>query len=143
MAVAAPPKPGAATAITAGVLALLGGLWFLTGIFWASLVMGMGQHDLLVPGQITDAVIGLLLLLGGTSLLARVEAGRVLCLAAAVLALAATIVDMVLRYRLVFFIVGGPTGLGEPGLRMVVIAVPFVALLVLAALPATRRWTRL
>ncbi|SED60313.1 hypothetical protein SAMN04489727_8542 [Amycolatopsis tolypomycina] len=143
MDVAAPPETRARTAIAAGVLAVLGGLWFLTGIVWVSLVLGFGQHDLLVPGQLTDAVIGLLLLLGGTSLLARVEAGRILCLAAAVLALAATIVDMVLRYQLVFFIVGGPTGLGEPGLRMVVIAVPFVALLVLAALPATRRWTRL
>ncbi|MEU0535645.1 hypothetical protein [Amycolatopsis tolypomycina] len=143
MDVAAPPETRARTAIAAGVLAVLGGLWFLTGIVWVSLVLGFGQHDLLVPGQLTDAVIGLLLLLGGTSLLARVEAGRILCLAAAVLALAATIVDMVLRYQLVFLIVGGPTGLGEPGLRMVVIAVPFVALLVLAALPATRRWTRL
>ncbi|HET6706014.1 hypothetical protein [Amycolatopsis sp.] len=143
MDVAAPPKSGAATAIAAGVLALLGGLWFLTGIFWWSLVYGFGGQDLLVPGQITDAVIGLLLLLGGVSLLARVEAGRVLCLAAAVLGLVAPIVGLALRHQHILFIVGGPTGIDPDVPRAIVTAVPFVALLVLAALPATRRWTRL
>ena len=142
MDVTAPAKPRAGTAVAAGVLAVLGGLWFLLGIFWASVFLGFGQSDLLVPGQIADAVIGLLLLLGGVSLLARVEAGRVLCVVAAVVALVASTTDMVFRYQYIFFVVGGPTGIGEPALRMIPIAVPFVALLVLAALPATRRWTR-
>ncbi|WP_410607608.1 hypothetical protein [Amycolatopsis sp. lyj-109] len=142
MEVTAPPKPRPGTAIAAGVLAVLGGLWFLTGTFWWTLVVGFDQQDLLVPSQITDAVIGLLLLLGGVSLLARVEAGRVLCLGAAVLALVATIVDLALRYQLIFFIVAGPTGIDNPVLRGMVIAAPLVALLVLAARPATRHWTR-
>ncbi|EOD58738.1 hypothetical protein [Amycolatopsis vancoresmycina] len=140
MTVTAPPRAG--TAIAAGALAVLGGLWFLLGIFWWSLVLGFGQSDLLVPGQLADAVIGLLLLLGGGSLLARVEAGRVLCLAAGALALVAPIVGMVLRYQRVLFVVGGPTGIDPAVPRGVVVAAPFVALLVLAALPATRRWTR-
>ncbi|MET8996313.1 hypothetical protein [Amycolatopsis sp. Hca4] len=140
MTVTAPPRP--APAIAAGVLAVLGGLWFLLGTFWWSLVQGLGQSDLLVPGQIADAVVGLLLVLGGVALLARVEAGRLLCLFAAVLAVVAAIADTVLRYRLVVFVVGGPTGIGVPWLRAVVIAAPFVVLLVLAARPATRRWTR-
>ena len=143
MAVTAPPKRGTGPAVAAGVLAVLGGLWFLLGIFWASLVLGFGQHDLMVPGQIADAVIGLLLLLGGVTLLGRAEAGRVLCLVSAVLALVAPIVDTVLRYQYIIgFVVGGPTGINVLMLRTVVIAAPFVALLVLAALPATRRWTR-
>ncbi|KDN18437.1 hypothetical protein [Amycolatopsis rifamycinica] len=142
MAVTAPPKPRAGTAVAAGVLAVLGGLWFLTGIFWWTVVFGFGPLDLLVPGQIADAVIGLLLLLGGSTLLARVEAGRVLCLAAGGLALVALIVASVLRFQRILFVVGGPTGIGEPVLRGLVTAAPFVALLVLAARPATRRWMR-
>ncbi|WIX85458.1 hypothetical protein [Amycolatopsis sp. DG1A-15b] len=138
----APPRPRAGTAVAAGVLAVLGGLWFLTGIFWASLVLGYGQLDLLVPGQIADAVIGLLLLLGGVSVLACSEAGRVLCLVAAVLALVAPIVGWALRYQRILFLVGGPTGIDPDVLRGIVVAAPFVALLVLLALPATRRWTR-
>jgi hypothetical protein len=138
----APPKPGARTAVAAGILALIGGLWFLLGIFWTSLVLGYGQSDLLVPGQITDAVVGLLLLLGGVSVLARAEAGRVVCLASAVLALVAPIVSTVLIYQRIFFVVGGPTGIDPLVPRRIVVAVPFVALLVLAALPATRRWMR-
>ncbi|MGK3208244.1 hypothetical protein [Amycolatopsis sp. MEPSY49] len=136
------PAPRAGTAIAAGVIAVIGGLWFLAGIFWVSLVVGFGQQDVLAPGQITDAVVGLLLLLGGVSLLARLEAGRVLCLAAAVLALVAPIVGLALRYQRILFIVGGPTGIDPAVPRGIVVALPFVALLVLAALPATRRWTR-
>jgi hypothetical protein len=142
MAVAAPPRPRAGTAIAAGVLAVLGGLWFLLGIFWWSLVLGYGQSDLLVPGQIADAVIGLLLLLGGVMLLGRAEAGRLLCLVAAVLAPAAPIVGTVLRYQRILFVAGGPTGIDVTVPRTIVIAVPFLVLLVLVALPATRRWTR-
>jgi hypothetical protein len=140
VAITAPPRAG--TAIAAGILAVLGGLWFLLGIFWWSLVFGHGQQDLLVPGQIADAVIGLLLVLGGVSLLARAEAGRVLCLAAAVLGLVAPIVGLVLRYQRIFFVPGGPTGIDSAVLRGIVMATPFVVLLVLAARPATRRWTR-
>ncbi|MET8847554.1 hypothetical protein [Amycolatopsis sp. NPDC004625] len=143
MAVTAPVKSPAGTAVAAGVLAVFGGLWFLLGIFWATLVLGYSQVDAMVPGQIADAVIGLLLLLGGVSLLARVEAGRVVCLGAAVLALIAPVVDMVLRsQRIIIFVVGGPTGIDVLAPRAIVMAAPFVALLVLAALPATRRWTR-
>ena len=137
---AEPPKAG--TAVAAGVLALIGGLWFLLGIFWASVVLGYGQRGVLVPGQIADAVIGFLLLLGGVSLLARAAAGWVLCLAAGVLALVAPIADTVLRYQRIPFFVGGPTGIDVMVPRAIAIAVPFVALLVLAALPVTRRRTR-
>lgn len=139
---AAPPKPRAGTAVAAGVLAVLGGLWFLTGIFWWSLVLGYRQQDLFVPGQLADAVIGLLLVLGGVLLLARTDAGRLLCLVAAVVALVALITGVVLRYQRIFFLVGGPTGIDSAVLRGTVMVLPFAALLVLAALPATRRWTR-
>src|SRR2546423_2170849 len=98
MAAPAPPTPRAGTAVAAGMLAVLGGLWYLMGLFWVSLVLGFGQQDVLVPGQITDAVVGMLLVLGGAALLARVDAGRVLCLVAAVLALVAPVVGMVLRH---------------------------------------------
>ncbi|WP_410572747.1 hypothetical protein [Amycolatopsis sp. cmx-4-61] len=142
MAVTAPPRRGTGPAVAAGVLAVLGGMWFLTGLFWWTLVLGYDQLDLMVPGQIADAVIGLLLLLGGVTLLGGVAAGRVLCLATAVLALAALVAGLVLRSQRVLFLVGGPTGIGSDVLRGFVVVVPFVALLVLAALPATRRWTR-
>ncbi|MEU4253245.1 hypothetical protein AB0F15_38200 [Amycolatopsis sp. NPDC026612] len=136
----APPKPRAGTAVAAGVLALIGGLWFLTGIVWVAQLFG--QQDVLVPGQLTDAVVGLLLLLGGISLLARTGAGRVLSMAAAVLALVAWIGSAVLRSQRILAIVGGPTGIDTALLRWIVGSLPFAALLVLAALPATRRWTR-
>ncbi|WP_086840280.1 hypothetical protein [Amycolatopsis kentuckyensis] len=140
MEIEAPPRAG--TAIAAGALAVLGGVWFLVGIFWATLVLGYDQMDLMVPGQIADAVIGLLLLLGGVSLLARAEAGRVLCLVAGALALVAPMVDMAFRAQgLAVFVVGGPTGINVLLPRAIAMAAPFVALLVLAALPATRRWT--
>jgi hypothetical protein len=141
MAVEAPSRPRAGTAIAAAVLAVLGGMWFLTGIIWASVVLGYGQRDLMVPGQIADAVIGLLLLLGGVTLLARAEAGRLLCVATAVVALVALITGTALRYERILFLVGGPTGIDSDMLRGTAMAAPFVALLVLAALPATRRWT--
>ncbi|MEV5719295.1 hypothetical protein AB0L41_35875 [Amycolatopsis mediterranei] len=142
MAAVAPPRPRAGTAVAAGVLAVLGGTWFLTGIFWVSLVLGYGQQDLLVPGQIADAVIGLLLLLGGVTLLAGAEAGRLLCLATAVVALVALVVGTALRYQRILFLVGGPAGIDANAPRGIVMAAPFAALLVLTALPATRRWTR-
>ncbi|WP_410596562.1 hypothetical protein [Amycolatopsis sp. lyj-23] len=142
MAVTAPPKRGTGPAVAAGVLAVLGGMWFLAGTFWWTLVLGYDQLDIMVPGQIADAVVGLLLLLGGVSLLGGVAAGRVLCVAAAVLALVALVVALVLRYQRVLFLVGGPTGLDSDVLRGIVVVVPFTALLVLAALPATSRWTR-
>ena len=135
----APPKAG--TAVAAGVLAIAGGLWFLAGVFWLGW-LSYGWIPALFPSQVTDAVVGLLLLLGGGSLLARVEAGRVLCLAAGVLGLVAPIVGTVLLYQRILVVVGGPTGIGPLVARRIVVALPFVALLVLAALPATRRWTR-
>jgi hypothetical protein len=130
------------TAIAAGALAVLGGTWFLVGIVWFSFLYRYGGQDLLVPGQIADGVIGLLLVLGGVSLLARAEAGRVLCLVAAALALVAPLVGEVLLHQRILFIVGGPTGIDPLLPRRIVVAAPFAALLVLAALPATRRWTR-
>ena len=141
MGVTAPPKRGTGPAVAAGVLAVLGGLWFLAGIVWWTLVLGYDQQDLMVPGQIADAVIGLLLLLAGVSLLAGAEAGRVLCLGTAVLALVALTVGVVLPYQRILFLVGGPTGIDAAVPRAIAMTVPLVALLVLAALPATRRWT--
>ncbi|MGW3959317.1 hypothetical protein ACWED2_05810 [Amycolatopsis sp. NPDC005003] len=142
MAVPAPPKPGTGPAVAAGVLAVLGGVWFLAGIFWWTLVLGYDQLDLMVPGQIADAVVGLLLLLAGVSLLAGAEAGRVLCLGTAVVALVALMTGVALRYQRILFLVGGPTGIDADVPRAIAMAAPFVALLVLAARPATRRWTR-
>ncbi len=141
MEVTTPLRPRAGTAIAAGVLAVLGGLWFLMGIVWWSIAYDYGGQDLLIPGQIADAVIGLLLVLGGVSLLARAEAGRVLCLVAGGLALVVPIVGQALLYQRIFFVVGGPTGIDPMVPRRIIVAAPFVALLVLAALPATRRWT--
>ena len=141
MAVAAPPKPRAVTAVVAGVLALLGGLWFVTGVFMFGW-LGLSQEPLLIPSQVTDAFVGLVLLLGGLLLLARTEMGRALTLIGAVLGLVAPIVGTVLLYQRIYFVAGGPTGIEQLVLRRVVVALPFVAILVLTLLPATRRWTR-
>ena len=135
-----PPKPGAGTAVVAAVLALITGLWFFAGIPW----IGFYPIPEVIAGQFADALLGLLLVLGGVLLLARKGAGRVLSIVGAALALLGLVASTVLAELHFYFYAGGPApfDVGSVLLRRALLMLPFVLLLVFAALPATGRWTR-
>ena len=78
-----PPKPSGATAIFAAVLALAGGLWFLSGVFRWGWYPSVAVH----VSNAANLVLAIPLVLGGILLLTRRPAGRVLCVVGAIPAL--------------------------------------------------------
>ncbi|MBN6034607.1 hypothetical protein [Amycolatopsis sp. 195334CR] len=129
------------TAVAAGVLALLGGLWHLFGLFAAaaSLVTTEAGWFQVVVGIGFNLAVAALLLPGGTKLLRRRPYGRLMVIAGVCAAL--------LSYLLV--ILGGLTGLTDSaagatvamaGVVLIVTIVPAIVTLGLVLVPATDRW---
>jgi hypothetical protein len=138
---AAEPKPSGGTAITAGVLAVLGGLVALTGVVgglikWASL------DSPFIPaliGLVISALLIGLLLPGGILLLLRKPAGRMLTIDGSALA--------IVLYAAFFLMT--LLGAGQPaiagfatvgGLAALLFMVPAIATLVLAIAKPTASW---
>jgi hypothetical protein len=137
------PKPSGATAITAGVLAVLGGLVALTGVVgglikWASL------DSPFLPaliGLVSSALLIALLLPGGILLLLRKPVGRMLTIDGSALA--------IVLYAAFFLItllgadqpaLAGFAAVG--GLAALLFMVPAIATLILAIAKPTARWVR-
>ncbi|QFU86224.1 hypothetical protein [Amycolatopsis sp. YIM 10] len=129
------------TAVAAGVLALLGGLWHLFGLVAAaaSLVTTEAGWFQVVVGIGFNLAVSALLLPGGTKLLRRRPYGRLMVIAGVCAAL--------LSYLLV--ILGGLAGLTDSaagasfamaGVVLILTIVPAVVTLSLVLMPATDRW---
>jgi hypothetical protein len=131
------PKPGGATAVTAAVLAMLGGSVALAGLV-LGLTTLLRQTPRFGPAFIglgISVVVAGLLLPGGILLLRGKPVGRQLVIAGSSLAIV-----LYLAYLLVVLLgaVGGFAGVGA--FAVLLFLVPAVATLVLAAVTPTARW---
>ncbi|MBB5852820.1 hypothetical protein ACFQ05_05945 [Amycolatopsis umgeniensis] len=138
----APRRPNGATGIIAGILAILGGLWFLSGLVWVVILMVDRMRSYYIVGGILDLAVGVLLLIGGILLLLRKRAGRMLVVIGAGAAIFFGVVLVVLgatgsHFHYVF---GGVSGLyGFLGM-IIQLLLPAIATIVLALIPPTGRW---
>ncbi len=137
------PKPSGATGITAGILAILGGLWVLSGFVIHVIMLFDGRFaSYYVLGAVADLVAGGLLLFGGIFLVMRKRAGRMLTVAGSGAAIFFALVTVVLKMAGLpfYFSFGGIAVLrGFLGL-IVLVLIPAIATIVLASLPTTAKW---
>ncbi|MFE6610320.1 hypothetical protein [Amycolatopsis sp. NPDC057786] len=135
-------QPSGATGIIAGILAVLGGLWFLAGV--VSHVIELSQYviSFLVIGAVLDLVSAALLLGGGILLLVRKRAGRVLTVIGAAGAIGFVALTFLLRAigSHFHFSYGGVMLHFGFGWLLFVVLIPAIATLVLALIPPTGRW---
>lgn len=137
-----PSKPNGATGIIAGILGILGGLWFLSGLVWA-VILTIGRiHPEVIIGGIVDLAVGVLLLIGGILLLRRKGTGRMLVVVGAGAAIIFGIALVVLRAIGSDFVFGyGGVSLVYGFLGLIVqLLIPAIATIVLALIPPTGHW---
>lgn len=132
------------TALAAGVLAVLGGLLYLTGLALdvVSLVRFPADAGRAGIHAAVAFVLVTALLPGGVLLLRRHPLGRVGCIAGSATAIVATLTSLVLAATgLAYVDLGGPGDLVAGGvLALALVLPPAVATLALAAAPPTARW---
>lgn len=135
-----PQKPSGATAITAGVLAVLGGVLFLLFTVLAVFVLINAEVfvALAVIGLVEYLLIAATLLPGGILLFLHKPAGRMLAVVGSGIAILSIIVNFVLRLTDIGEI-DQAFGVGLAGGVLVVVA-PAVATMVLALVKPTARW---
>ncbi|WP_410580464.1 hypothetical protein [Amycolatopsis sp. lyj-108] len=135
-------QPSGATGMIAGILAILGGLWFLAGLAFHVIELVDFTVSFLVIGAVLDFLSAALLLSGGILLLLRKKAGRVLTVigAGATILLVASIFLMEAIGSHFFFSYSGVTSHFGVGLLLIVVPIPAIATLVLALIPPTARW---
>jgi len=135
-----PQKPSGGTAITAGVLAVLGGLLFLTFAVLAVVAL-LNFRFLLVlqiVGLVEYLVVAGTLLPGGILLFLHKPAGRMLTIVGSGIAIVAILVNLVLNLTGVGSISGG-FGAGLIG-GVLFVVLPAAATLVLAVVKPTAAW---
>lgn len=129
------------TALTAAVLALLGGAVYLLGLVLDAVSLLRFPED---AGRVAvhaavNAVLASALLPGGVLLLRRQDAGRIGCIAGSTAALLATLTSAGLAAAGVTF--GGPGDLAMGGLTALAVVVPpALVTLVLAVSAPAARW---
>lgn len=139
-----PPKPSGATAIIAGVLAVLGGLFSLVGLI--SVVAGLAEFGFVLWLNVLILVQNVLLtgtlLPGGILLFLRKPVGRVLTIIGSVLAILTELVSVLLDvagvwdYGFAYF----GTYFGGAVVAVATSVIPATATLVLAIVKPTARW---
>ncbi|AXB45136.1 hypothetical protein [Amycolatopsis albispora] len=139
------PKPSGGTAITAGVLAVLGALWGLFSAISTIVVLADFGGELPVISMIGIGLIGVeavLLLVGGILIFVKKPAGRWMVIAGCALALVSSVLAIV-NTSIVASEVGASGAVvgGTMGMA-VIVALPAIATLVLAAVPPTGRYLR-
>ncbi|MCR6487158.1 hypothetical protein M8542_30450 [Amycolatopsis sp. OK19-0408] len=131
------------TALAAAVLALLGGLVYLTGLCLDAVALLSFPDD---AGRVglhaaVDLVLVSALLPGGVLLLRREPLGRIGCIAGSCAAMLATLTSTLLAAAGVTFTDFGPSGLAVGGLGALALVVPpAVVTLALAASGPAARW---
>jgi len=139
----ASPRPGGGTAITAGVLAILGGLWYLISLGAAIVGMAVGATGIFVIiFSALCAVAAICLVTGGIGLFLKKPAGR----PSTILGCAFALVQCAMSGTLVL-IADGVTFVetsevaGISGwAALVITAIPAIVTLVLALAKSTVRW---
>ncbi|MFE5570749.1 hypothetical protein ACFQ68_37545 [Amycolatopsis japonica] len=135
-------QPSGATGIIAGILAILGGLWFLAGTVSHVIELSHYVISFLVVGAVLDFVSAALLLGGGILLLVRKRAGRVLTVIGSAGAIG--FVALTFLFRAIgssfYFSYGGVMLHFGFGWLLFVVLIPAIATLVLALIPPTGRW---
>ncbi|ANN15257.1 hypothetical protein SD37_06045 [Amycolatopsis orientalis] len=135
-------KPNGATGVIAGILAILGGVWFLSGLVWMIILLFNRVRPYLIVGGILDLAVGVLLLIGGILLLRRKSTGRMLVVIGAGAGIFFGIVSIILRASgadIVYAYGGVAVVYGFLGL-IVQLLIPAIATIVLALIPPTGRW---
>lgn len=152
-------QPGGGTAITAGVLAILGGLWALVGVVTnlagAAAMAGLDSYrnsygapatpnlpellgGYLIATGIVQVIVALLLIVGAVLLFMKKKVGRWLVVSGCALVVLSAIAGFVVMSAHLTQLESGATLIGG-GVALVLLAFP-VATLVLAILPSTARW---
>lgn len=131
-----PPPPGGGTALTAAVLAIVGGVVHLIGAIAGVLNVGDFQSVLAIVISVgVNPVLAGLLLGGGIMIFLRKPAGRLAVIVGAALAIT------VYASAIVFGAVGVyARGVLPAGFVMLIAALPAIATVVLASLSSTVRW---
>jgi hypothetical protein len=139
-----PPKPSGATAIIAGVLAVLGGLLYLLGLIGTVVVLvnvGFGYWQSIL-NLVEVLLLVATLLPGGILLFLRKPAGRLLTIIGSGLAILVTVLSVALDAAGVWHLSSGVGGmyLGGAIVGLVLVLVPAGATLTLAIVKPTALW---
>jgi hypothetical protein len=140
-----PPKPSGATAIIAGVLAVLGGLLYLVGLVGSVVALATSgsvywQYFLYL---VQDLLLAGTLLPGGILLFLRKPIGRLLTIIGSGLAILVTLVSVVLGAIGLRYLSGGGVGgvyLGGALFGLLLVLIPAGATLTLAIVKPTALW---
>ncbi|RSM49046.1 hypothetical protein DMA12_04840 [Amycolatopsis balhimycina DSM 5908] len=138
-----PPQPNGATAIIAGVLAVLGGLLYLVGLIGGiATLAGLGPLWMGILLLVQNIVLAGTLLPGGILLFLRKPMGRVLTIVGSGLAILLSVVSVALSAAGVWYYSGGFGGMyaGAAYVGLLMVLVPAGATLVLAIVKPTARW---
>jgi hypothetical protein len=133
----AQPQPSGGTAITAGVLAVLGGLWHLVSLVGSIVIMtGAGAVPFVIISAVLSAAISGCLITGGILLFLKKPAGRLSTIIGSGLAILMYVASAV-------FVLAAPRSAGVAvggGVAVLVFSAPAIATLVLAIVKPTARW---
>ncbi|HKN54153.1 MAG TPA: hypothetical protein VJX66_16745 [Amycolatopsis sp.] len=139
------PKPSGGTAITSGVLAVLGGLFY--GIGTVTLISQMIKYDVwhwtFLLSTAFDVIIMLTLLPGAILLFMRKPIGRMLTIVGCATAILALVVNIILSAAGLGFLgtaLGGGLLAGGAIIGILFVVVPASATMVLAIVKPTARW---
>jgi hypothetical protein len=140
-----PPPPSGGTAITAGVLAILGGIWHVISLIGMVVILSRGGVTMFViVNGVLSAIIAGCLIAGGILLFMKKPAGRM----STVLGSGLAILTYVLAAVLVLVAAGSDgSGTAETagiavggGVTVLIFSAPAIATLVLALVKPTARW---
>ncbi|MFI5610640.1 hypothetical protein [Amycolatopsis sp. NPDC051903] len=138
-------KPGGGTAITAAVLAILGGIVAAIGAVSSAIGMAAfhGVFVLLIVSLIVDLAMAVLLLWGAISLIMHKPLGRLLVIIGCSVAIAFTVVSLILSAIGTTSFGASAEFLGYGVAAGLVSLIPPVATLILAIVKPTKLWVGL
>ncbi|MBN6034606.1 hypothetical protein [Amycolatopsis sp. 195334CR] len=138
-----PPKPSGGTAITAGVLAVLGAVWALISLIASFILLAEFAGSIPVMSYVGIGLVvveALLLLVGGIMIFMKKPVGRWLVIAGCALVLISSLLTIVNTSMYVDGASGSGAVVGGAVGVVVIVALPAIITLVLAAVPPTGRY---
>jgi hypothetical protein len=138
-------KPGGGTAITAAVLAILGGIFALIGVVGS--IVGMsafhGVFVILIVSLIVDAALAVLLLYGAIALIMHKPLGRMLVIIGCSVTIAFDVISVILNAVGTASLGASSEFLGAGIGVTIVMLLPPIATLILAIVNPTKQWVGL